>query len=116
MFVATVAVCAVLAALLTFSAAQKLGRSRAVVASYEKVGVSPERLRVLATVLLAGAGGILVGLAWPPIGLAAAACLAVYFVAAVGAHVRHHDLANVATPVVLFLLSVASLVMRTVTM
>lgn len=116
MFLALVAVSVVLAALLLYSAAQKLGRSAEVVESYRNVGVPAHRLGTLAALLVAGSLGALAGLAWPPLGIAAAACLVVYFLVAVGAHVRHHQLGNVATPVVLMALAAASLVLRTATM
>jgi hypothetical protein len=45
----------------------------------------------LGTVLAAGAIGLLAGLALPPLGLAAAIGLVLYFVCAIGAHVRAHD-------------------------
>jgi hypothetical protein len=45
----------------------------------------------LGTVLAAGAIGLLVGLALPPLGLAAAIGLVLYFVCAIGAHVRARD-------------------------
>lgn len=116
MFVALVAVSLVLAVLLLYSATQKLGRSPEIVASYRAVGVPPDRLGVLAALLVAGGLGVLAGLAWSPLGIAAAACLVAYFVVAVGAHVRHAQLGTVATPVVLMLLAAASLVLRSATM
>jgi hypothetical protein len=116
MFVVHVAVSVVLVALLLYSASQKLRRSAEVVESYRNVGVPPNRLAVLAALLVAGGLGVLAGLAWAPIGIAAAAGLVVYFLLAVGAHVRHDQLGNVATPVVLTVLAAASLVLRSVTM
>jgi uncharacterized membrane protein YedE/YeeE len=38
-----------------------------------------------------GAGGLLVGLAVPVIGAAAAVGLVLYFICALGAHIRAHD-------------------------
>lgn len=116
MFAAAVAVSVVLAAMLAFSAMQKLGGSPAVVESYRVVGVDPERLTILAITLLAGAAGVLAGLVWAPLGVTASACLVAYFMAAIGAHIRHHAMGNVATPIIVFALASAALVLRTITM
>lgn len=63
--------------------------------------------------LLVGASGVLVGLVWAPVGIAAGACLTGYFLLAIGAHIRHRDLARVGPPIALTLFSVAALVLRT---
>jgi hypothetical protein len=57
----------------------------------DRVGVSHRWMLPLGTVLAAGAIGLLVGLALPPLGLAAAIGLVLYFVCAIGAHVRARD-------------------------
>jgi len=49
------------------------------------------RSRPLGTVLAVGAVGLLVGLAVPVLGEAAAVGLVLYFVCAIGAHVRARD-------------------------
>jgi hypothetical protein len=115
-FPATVAISLVLGGLLLFSVIQKLGRSPAVVERYRRVGAPPERLPLLAGILGAGILGLVAGLVWAPLGIAAGVCLIAYFVLAIGAHVRHHDLGNVATPVVILDLAVASLALRAATM
>jgi DoxX-like family len=98
-----------LAALLTYAAVRKLSHRPEVVATYTRVGVPEERLDQLAWLLLAGAAGLIAGLAWPPIGTAAGAALVVYFVLAIAAHVRAADYRNLPVPVVMELLAVASL-------
>ncbi|NUT23431.1 MAG: DoxX family protein, partial [Hamadaea sp.] len=95
MFAATIAVTAVLAALLAYAAIRKLSHEPSVVASYARVGVPEERLNLLAVILFAGAAGVLVGLVWPPLGVAAGIGLVLYFALAVGAHVRFRDLAHI---------------------
>lgn len=112
MFVATVIVSAVLAALLVFSAAQKLGRSQQTVSSYQKVGVPAYRLPWLALILIVGAAALLIGLGVPPLGAAAAGGLTLYFALAVGSHLRHRELSNVATALVILLLSITALILR----
>ncbi|HEX5782473.1 MAG TPA: DoxX family protein [Solirubrobacteraceae bacterium] len=99
-----------LAALLLFAALRKLSHRPDVVATYTRVGVPEERLDQLAWILLAGAAGLIAGLLWPPIGIAAGIGLVVYFLLAIGAHLRAHDARNLPVPVVLELLAVASLV------
>ena len=98
-------VTAILAGLLVFSAALKLSGKPAVIESYARVGVDRRRLPLLAAVLVAGAGGLLVGIWWTPLGLAAAGALAVYFALAILAHVLHSDMSHAATPTVLLVLA-----------
>jgi DoxX-like family len=112
MEVATAIVSALLALLLVVTAGQKLTHSGAVVASYARVGVPEERLNTLAALLLAGAAGLLLGLSWPPLGIAAAAGLACYFVAAVVAHIRFRDLRRLPTPIAFEALALAALVLQ----
>jgi hypothetical protein len=66
----------------------------------------------LAACELAGALGLLAGIAWPPIGLAAALGLIFYFVGAIIAHLRAGDAVGLGAPVYLFGLAVACLVTR----
>lgn len=112
MFLATAVISTLLSALLVFAALRKLSHRPQVVASYAKVGVPETRLNALAGLLLAGAGGLLAGLAWGPLGILAAACLVLYFGLAVGAHVRYDDLANLPAPALMLLLAVAALLLR----
>jgi hypothetical protein len=100
-----------LAALLVFAAARKLSHRPEVVATYTRVGVPEDRLDLLAWLLIAGAAGLLAGLAWHPIGVAAGIGLVVYFLLAIAAHVRANDARNLLAPVVMELLAVASLVL-----
>jgi hypothetical protein len=99
-----------LAALLVFAAVRKLSHRPDVVASYTRVGVPEDRLDQLAWILLAGAAGLIAGLFWPPIGVAAGMGLVVYFLVAIAAHVRSGDARNLPVPVVMELLAVASLI------
>jgi hypothetical protein len=110
----TVALSIVLAAALTYAALRKLGHSPNVVASYARVGVPEGRLNALATILLAGASGLIAGLFWSPIGTAAAIGLVTYFALAVGAHIRFHDERNLPVPVVILALAIVVLALHTV--
>jgi hypothetical protein len=111
-FAATVVVSALLAALMSYAAVRKLSHRPEVVATYTRVGVPEERLDLLALTLLAGAAALLLGLAWAPIGVAAGIATVIYFLVAIGAHIRHGDLGNLPTPVVMELLAVAATALR----
>jgi DoxX-like family len=108
----TAVVTVLLAAILAFAAVRKLTHREDVVATYAKVGVPEERLNQLAFVLLLGAAGLLLGLAWAPIGIAAAAGVVVYFVLAIVAHVRHDDAGNLPTPVAIEVMALAALALQ----
>lgn len=105
----TTAVSLLLAALLLAVAIRKLTHAPAVVGSYRRVGVAGERLNLLALILAAGAAGLVAGLWWRPLGVAAAAGLVAYFVLAVAAHIRHRDLKPLLTPLAFLALSAAAL-------
>ncbi|MEV0714757.1 DoxX family protein [Asanoa sp. NPDC050611] len=110
MFIAALIVSVLFAPLLVVSAAGKLQRSASQVATLERVGalkIAP----VLAVLELAGAAGLIGGLAWWPIGVAASVGLALYFLGAIAAHVRVKDYA-IAPPAVLLLVSVTALALR----
>jgi hypothetical protein len=47
-----------------------------------------------------------------PLGIAAAAGLALYFVGAIGAHLRKGDVKGIVTPVLILILAVAALILR----
>ena len=96
----TAAVSALLAALLAFTAVRKLSHDERVVESYARVGVPEDRLNHLAAILLAGAAGLVAGLVWTPLGIAAAAGVLCYFLAALAFHVRANAIGNMLTPLV----------------
>lgn len=107
MHVALMVVSILLAALLTASAAMKLTHRPAVVEGYRKAGVPESWLNGLAALLLVAAAGLVVGLWWNVVGIAAAVGLVAYFVGAVGFHIRANDTVHVITPAILAALSVA---------
>jgi hypothetical protein len=116
MDVAAAIVSVLLAALLVVSATIKLTRREPYVQGYLRVGVPEDRLNLLAVVLLAGAVGMLLGLGWAPIGLAAAGALVVYFAVAIAAHLRADDAASLPTPVAMEVIAVAALVLLAATL
>ncbi len=116
MFVATVIVSILLAVLLSGSAFVKLTRREPFVQGYTAIGVPDTWLPWLAGALLAGAAGLIVGLWWVPIGIAAAIGLIAYFLGAIGFHVRATDWKNLVAPLAMTALSVAVLVLRVLSM
>jgi len=57
----------------------------------DKLQISQKWMIPFGTLLAAGAGGLLVGLAVPVVGAAAAVGLVLYFICALSAHIRVHD-------------------------
>lgn len=112
MFVATAIVSVLLAALLTASAVGKLTRQESIVQTAVRVGFSKDRLNQLAVLLLAGAAGLVAGLWWAPIGVAAAIGVIGFFVVAIVFHLRADDAANIPKPLAFAALAVAALVLR----
>jgi DoxX-like family len=116
MTLATSILSVLLAALLTSSAILKLTRQEPFVTGYVRVGVPEEKLDYLAIILLAGAAGLILGLVWAPIGVAAAAGVVAYFIIAVVFHIRADDARNLPTPLALEAIAAAALVLRLATL
>lgn len=111
-FVAAVIVTSLLAATLVAAAIRKLSHRSDVVRSYARVGVPEARLNYLAVILLAGAAGLVGGLFWAPIGLAAGAGVVVYFLLAIAAHVRTGDEEHLLTPLLIEVFALAAVALR----
>ncbi len=111
MFLAYVIVGVLLALVLSASATFTFARNPAITATMGKVGVPDSWLPRLASLKAAGAVGLLVGLAVPFIGAAAAVGVVLFFIGAVVVHVRAKD-KEFAPAVVLMLLAAAALVLR----
>jgi uncharacterized membrane protein YphA (DoxX/SURF4 family) len=113
MGIATLVVALMLAAMVLFSGVGKLrGVPHIVQVIHETVGVPMRYFPALAACEMAGATGVVLGLWWPAIGVAASAGLVLYFVAAVGAHLRVHDGKGTGPAAFLLALSAAALVLR----
>ena len=113
MYIALIIVTVVLAAMAAGSAAKKLQRDQQVIdVIVGTVGVPDRYIPALAALELAGAAGIVIGLWYAPIGIAAATGLVAYFVGAVIGHLRVGDTKVLAMPIVPLLLSIAVLVLR----
>jgi hypothetical protein len=113
MFVAYVVVAVLTAAANTYAATVDFLRPEWLLASMTRVGVPRSWLFPLGVVKAAGALGLLVGIGVPPIGVAAAAGLVLFFVGAVATHVHAHaEALSYAVPVAFLLVAVGSLVPR----
>ena len=66
----------------------KLAKVPAVMESMAAVGVRTQQVPLLAALEIAGAAGLLVGIWSKALGVAAAVCLALYFLGAVLSHLR----------------------------
>ncbi len=100
-----------LAVVMTGSAVGKLVRAAPVVDNLSRAGVPDSWYAPLAVVDVLGAAGLVAGLWWAPVGVAAAAGFVVYFTIAVLMHLRRGD-TKVVPPTVLGLVAVAALVLR----
>src|SRR5215211_2159414 len=113
MFIALVIAAVLLAAMCASSASQKLRKhERSVAIIGGTVGVPVRYFPVLASLELAGAAGILLGLWLEPLGVAAAAALVVDFVG----HLRVRDTRGLIMPLLPLVFSIAVLTLRLATL
>jgi hypothetical protein len=90
-FVACVIGTVLLAVALIVSAVRMLNRSPRFVEMLDEAGVPLSWFPPLAVLELAGAAGLLIGLAVEPLGVAASTGVLLFFLGAMGAHVRAKD-------------------------
>ncbi len=111
MYIAYLIVTALAAAANFFSAGCDFVRYKQVSIAMARAGVPDSWMTTLGILKAAGAIGLLIGIGIPPIGMAAAIGLALFFVGAIVTHLRAHDYTfGLAT--VFLLLAVAALVLR----
>jgi len=79
---------------------------------HEVVGVPLRFFPFLAACEFAGAIGLLVGILWPPVGLAASTGLVLYFLGALIAHVRVGDFKGLGPAAFMLFISAACLLLR----
>jgi hypothetical protein len=116
LFVAYAVTTALLALVLLPSAAAKFARNKRIVDGLGNLGVPLGMFPFLASCEIAGTGGLVVGLWYPPLGIAAAIGLVLYFVAAVGIHLAKRDFKGVPNALVVLVLAIAALFLRAVTL
>ena len=113
MYIAYIVIAALLALALVASATLKLRRDpRAVGSIHETVGVPLRWFPYLAACEIAGAVGLLIGIAWAPIGILAAAAIVAYMIGAVIGHLRVGDTKNLTSPLIPMILAAAALLTR----
>jgi hypothetical protein len=111
MFRTTAIVSGLMAAVLLMSGRGKIVRDPAQMKTLAKVGFPEHRVGLLAAAEIAGALGLIVGLFWWPVGVAAATGIIAYFLGATGSHLRVRDW-QVGAPAMLLLAGMAALVLR----
>jgi DoxX-like family len=111
-FTAYVVVTVLAAAANIYGATVDITRAEWVLANMSRLGVAHSQLLTLGALKAAGGLGLLVGLALPPIGVAAALGLVLFFVGAIVTVVRSGWYAHLPYPGMFLLLAVAALALR----
>ncbi|AEN11600.1 MULTISPECIES: DoxX family protein [unclassified Streptomyces] len=116
MFITYAVVAALMSMVLLASAGAKFTRPKRLVDQMSTLGLPYGMLPFLGIAQAAGAGGLVVGLWWGPLGIAAAVCLALYFIGAVATHLRVGDYEGAPPAAVLTAVAVALVVLRSATL
>ncbi|MFY9764523.1 MAG: DoxX family protein [Mycobacterium sp.] len=113
--IAKVVVTALLAAMFGFAGLIKIVGVRQSLEIRDHLGIKPVQWRVIGSLELAGVAGVLAGLVWAPIGVAAAIGLALLILGAIVFHVRASDsVADTAPAVIALGLAVATAILQSV--
>jgi hypothetical protein len=113
--VAKIIVTALLAAMFAFAGLIKVVGVRQSLAIRDHLGVDPTQWRLIGLLELAGVAGVLAGLKWAPIGIAAAIGLTLLILGAIVFHVRASDSVADTAPAVIGLgLAVATAILQSV--
>jgi uncharacterized membrane protein YphA (DoxX/SURF4 family) len=116
MGIAYLVITILLAAMVLFSGVGKLRRDpRIVKVIHETVGVPMKYFPLLAACEIAGAAGLVLGIWWPPLGVAGGIGLVLYFVGAVVSHVLVGDVKGIGPAAFLLTLSVGALCLQLLT-
>jgi flagellar biosynthesis protein FliQ len=113
MFITYIVVTILAAAANIFSATLDFIRYQPILINMTKVGVSESWITTLGILKAAGALGLLIGIGVPAVGIAAAAGLVLFFIAAIITHLRGHDY-SFGPAIVFLLLAIAALGVRLV--
>jgi Flp pilus assembly protein TadB len=114
LFIAYTVIAVLLTLVLVPSAYAKLTKNKRVVDGLTGIGVPLGIFPFLASCEIAGAAGLLVGLWYAPLGIAAAIGLVLYFLGAVGAHMRKRDFKGLPNALVILVSAAAALSLRAV--
>jgi hypothetical protein len=113
MFITYIVVTILAAAANIFSATLDFIRYKPILINMAKVGVSESWITTLGILKAAGALGLLIGIGVPAVGIAAAAGLVLFFIAAIIIHLRGHD-HSFGLAIVFLFLAIAALGLRVV--
>lgn len=113
MGIAFLVVAVVLASMVLFSGIGKLRNDPHIVkVIHETVGVPMKYFPLLAACEIAGAFGLVLGIWWPILGIAAAIGLVIYFLGAIVSHVRVGDIRGIGPAAMLLTMSAGALILR----
>ena len=116
MFIAYVVLVVLFSFVLVFTGRSKLVREKEVTKIMTRLGVPLSWFPVLAALEFAGVVGLLAGIVYRPLGIAAGVGLVLYFIGAVISHLRVRDVEGAPVPTVLVLVSAAPLVLGLATL
>ncbi|WP_053174689.1 DoxX family protein [Nonomuraea sp. SBT364] len=111
MFIAYLVVVSVLSPLLIASAGLLLAKEKGVTATMTQLGVPLRWFPLLAVLKIAGALGLLAGIFYRPLGIAAAVGVVLYFAGATVTHLLAKDVKGTVMPTVLTAASTAPLLL-----
>jgi hypothetical protein len=101
------------ALLVAFSGLGKIRRDpRQLIVLHDTIGIPLKYFPLLAAGELSGATGLLFGLAWYPLGVAAGAGLVLYFAGAIASHMRVRDAKGTGPAAFMLVLAAAALSLR----
>lgn len=112
MFLVTLVLSLVLAAVYAASGAGKLTGSAQSLGYRDALHVAPTLWQAIGGLELLGAAGLVIGLALSPLGVLAAIGLVLLMVGAVAFHLRAQDTAHVAIPAALGVVAIVTAVLR----
>ena len=117
MFIAYTVIAIIMSFLLVSSGVAKLRLDPNLVHGlHDVVGVPLRWIPWLAACEFAGAAGLLIGIVWWPLGIAAAIGVVAYFIGASIGHVRVKDFKGLPAPAVILLIAIAVLVVRSLSL
>jgi uncharacterized membrane protein YphA (DoxX/SURF4 family) len=116
MHIAYLVITILLAAMAVFSGLGKIRRDpHQMHVIHETVGVPLKYFPLLAACEFAGAFGLVLGIWWPILGVAAAIGLVLYFVGATVSHLRVSDVKGIGPPAFMLMVAAAALATRILT-
>src|SRR5580693_7324959 len=107
----------VFAAMVAFSGVGKIRRDPKIMhVIHEVVGVPLKYFSLLAACELAGALGLVLGIWWPPVGVAGSIGLVLYFVGATVSHLRVGDVKGIGPAAFMLAVAAGALALRILTL